>query len=78
MLLGSSFAIANELNIYSYRKPFLLKPFLDEYSKKTNIKFNVLHLKKGMAQRLLSEGKKYKSRYNINSRYIKNNRIKRL
>ena len=44
MLLGSSFAIANELNIYSYRKPFLLKPFLDEYSKKTNIKFNVLHL----------------------------------
>ena len=47
MLLGSSFAIANELNIYSYRKPFLLKPFLDEYSKKTNIKFNVLHLKKG-------------------------------
>ena len=61
MLLGSSFAIANELNIYSYRKPFLLKPFLDEYSKKTNIKFNVLHLKKGMAQRLLSEGKNTKA-----------------
>ena len=55
IMLSSSFA--NELNIYSYRKPFLLKPFLDEYSKQTKIKFNVLHLNKGMAQRLLSEGK---------------------
>ena len=33
IMLSSSFA--DELNIYSYRKPFLLKPFLDEYSKQT-------------------------------------------
>ena len=59
IMLSSSFA--DELNIYSYRKPFLLKPFLDEYSKQTKIKFNVLHLKKGMAQRLLSEGKNTKA-----------------
>ena len=58
-MLSSSFA--KELNVYSYRKPFLLKPFLEVYTKKTNIKFNVLHLNKGMAQRLIAEGRNTKA-----------------
>ena len=49
-------SFAAELNIYSYRKPPLLKPFLDAYSAETGIKFNVVHAPKGLVQRLQAEG----------------------
>ncbi|MGI9525412.1 MAG: Fe(3+) ABC transporter substrate-binding protein [Hyphomicrobiaceae bacterium] len=49
-------ALAKELNVYSHRQPFLIKPFLDAYTKKTGIKFNVAYASKGLAQRLQSEG----------------------
>ncbi|MCE2517661.1 MAG: extracellular solute-binding protein [Alphaproteobacteria bacterium] len=49
-------AIADELNIYSYRQPKLLKPFLDAYSAETGVKFNIVHAPKGLAQRLQAEG----------------------
>lgn len=39
---------AEEVNIYSYRQPFLIKPFLDEFTKKTGITVNVVFAKKGM------------------------------
>ena len=52
---NSSFS--NELNIYSHRQPYLLKPFLDAYTKKTGVKLNVVYASKGLAQRLASEGK---------------------
>lgn len=45
-----------ELNIYSYRKPILLAPFLDAYQAETGVKFNVVHAPKGLVQRLISEG----------------------
>jgi len=48
--------IAAELNVYSYRVPQLLQPFLDAYTEETGTKFNVVHAPKGLAQRLQSEG----------------------
>lgn len=47
---------AEELNIYSHRQPFLIKPFLDAYTKKTGTKINVVYASKGLAQRLAAEG----------------------
>ena len=47
---------AQELNIYSYRKPNLLAPFLDAYQAETAVEFNVVHAPKGLVQRLKSEG----------------------
>ena len=50
-------AYANdEVNVYSYRQPILINPFFDEFTKKTGIKVNVLHAKKGLLERVKSEG----------------------
>ncbi len=50
-------AFANkEVNVYSYRQPILINPFFEEFTKSTGIKVNVLHAKKGLLERLLSEG----------------------
>ena len=51
-----SLTFAAELNIYSYRKPQLLQPFLDAYTEKTGTEFNVVHAPKGLVQRLQAEG----------------------
>ena len=47
---------ASEVNVYSYRQPILIDPFFEEFTKSTGIKVNVLHAKKGLLERLLSEG----------------------
>ena len=52
-----NFLKSEELNIYSHRQPFLINPFLDEFTKKTGITTNVIYSTKGLAQRLRSEGK---------------------
>jgi iron(III) transport system substrate-binding protein len=44
------------VNLYSHRQPFLIKPFLDVFSKISGIKVNVVFAKKGMLQRLKAEG----------------------
>ena len=49
--------VAEALNIYSHRQPFLIQPFLDAFTQKTGIKTNVLYSSKGLAQRLRAEGK---------------------
>ncbi|MBC26575.1 MAG: hypothetical protein CMM41_05120 [Rhodospirillaceae bacterium] len=49
-------ALAAELNIYSHRQPFLIKPFLEAYKNKTGTKINVVYASKGLAQRLQAEG----------------------
>ena len=48
--------MAVELNIYSHRQPFLIKPFLQAFTEKTGIKTNVVYASKGLVQRLLAEG----------------------
>ena len=49
-------ANAKSLNIYSHRQPYLLKPFIDAYTKKTGVQLNVVYSSKGLAQRLAAEG----------------------
>ncbi|PID62796.1 MAG: iron ABC transporter substrate-binding protein [Gammaproteobacteria bacterium] len=46
-----------EVNIYSYRQPFLIQPFLDKFTEETGIKTNVVFAKKGIFERVKSEGK---------------------
>ena len=50
-------ASAAEVNLYSSRQPFLIKPLLDDFTKKTGIKVNMVYLKKGMLERLKAEGR---------------------
>ena len=54
---GNSNAIAAEVNLYSERQPFLMKPLLKAFTDKTGIKVNMVYLKKGMLERLRSEGR---------------------
>ena len=46
----------SEVNLYSYRQPFLIQPMLDAFTKETGIKVNVVYAKKGMLERLKAEG----------------------
>ena len=48
--------LAQELNIYSHRQPFLINPFIEAYEKETGTKVNVVYASKGLAQRLQAEG----------------------
>lgn len=48
--------LADEVNIYSYRQPELIKPLTDAFTDETGIKVNVAYLKKGMVERLQAEG----------------------
>jgi iron(III) transport system substrate-binding protein len=62
MLGGAVFAagpsaMAEEVNLYSSRQPFLMKPLLQAYTKQTGVKVNMVYLKKGMLERLKSEGR---------------------
>jgi len=45
------------VNIYSFRQSFLIKPILDDFTKQTGIKTNVVFAKKGLIERLKREGK---------------------
>lgn len=50
-------ASSNEVNLYSYRQPFLIQPLFDAFTKDTGIKVNVVFAKKGLAERLVREGR---------------------
>lgn len=50
-------AASGEVNIYSYRQEFLLKPLLDAFTEETGIETNVVFAKKGLAERLEREGR---------------------
>ncbi len=49
-------AMAQEVNVYSYRQPELIKPLTDAFSQATGIAVNVAYLDKGMIERLKAEG----------------------
>ena len=63
VFLGLSMGMAanavadGEVNIYSYRQPFLIKPMLNAFTYQTGIKANVVFAPKGMITRLQKEGK---------------------
>ncbi len=48
--------LADEVNIYSSRQPYLVKPLFDAFTSETGIKVNVSFLKKGMIEKLKAEG----------------------
>ncbi len=54
--LISQTAFTKEVNVYSYRKPQLIKPMFDMFTKKTGITVNTVYAQKGMLERLKNEG----------------------
>ncbi|MDQ7069337.1 MAG: Fe(3+) ABC transporter substrate-binding protein [Rhodobacterales bacterium] len=49
-------SFAQEVNVYSYRQPELIKPLMDQFTAQTGIAVNVAFLKKGMIEKLRAEG----------------------
>lgn len=58
MLAGSLGApvAAQELNLYTYREPGLIKPLLDAFTKETGTKVNTIFASSGLEERLKAEG----------------------
>ena len=48
---------AEEVNVYSYRQPFLIKPMFDQFTKETGIKVNTVFAQSGLVERLQNEGR---------------------
>jgi len=58
-LLGSvapAYAAGQEVNVYSYRAPQLIKPLFDIFTAETGITVNLVNAKQGMLERLQREG----------------------
>ncbi|OOF44986.1 iron ABC transporter substrate-binding protein [Rodentibacter rarus] len=55
-LLSTSALAANEVNVYSYRQPYLIEPMLKDFEKDTGIKVNVIFADKGLVERVKQEG----------------------
>ena len=47
---------SGEVNVYSYRQPFLVDPLFEAFTKETGIKVNVVFAKKGLVERMAAEG----------------------
>ena len=58
LILGAAPVFGSEINIYSYRQPFLIQPLTDAFTEQTGIKVNVAYLRKGMIERMKAEGKR--------------------
>ena len=48
---------AAEVNVYSFRQPFLIQPLFDDFTRKTGIKVNMVFAEKGLVERLRQEGR---------------------
>lgn len=46
-----------DVNVYSYRQPFLIEPVFDAFTTETGIKVNTVFAKKGLVERLKNEGR---------------------
>ena len=46
-----------EVNIYSYRQPYLIEPLLKAFTEETGIKTNVIFASKGLIERIQAEGR---------------------
>ena len=54
----SASAFAEDVNVYSYRLPGLVKPLFDAFTAETGINVNIQFLNKGMVEKLKAEGKR--------------------
>lgn len=52
----SNFIAAQEVNVYSSRQPFMIKPVLEDFSEQTGIVVNIVYSKKDMVKQLTREG----------------------
>ena len=57
-LPAATAAMAQEVNVYSYRQPELIQPLMDAFTEDTGIAVNVAFLTKGMVERLQAEGRR--------------------
>src|SRR3990172_12094117 len=46
-----------EVNIYSYRQPYLITPLLKEFTDETGIRVNVIFAEKGLIELIQAEGR---------------------
>src|SRR4029079_1673816 len=53
----ASAAEPGEVNIYSYRQPYLINPLLKEFTDETGIKVNVIYAAHGLIERMQAEGR---------------------
>ncbi|SFR03779.1 Fe(3+) ABC transporter substrate-binding protein [Poseidonocella sedimentorum] len=49
-------AIAEEVNVYSYRQPELIEPLMTAFTEETGVDVNLVYLNTGMIERLKAEG----------------------
>jgi iron(III) transport system substrate-binding protein len=55
-ILAPVAAIADQVNVYSYREPDLIKPLIEDFTKTTGIKVNFIYAKDGLVERMQAEG----------------------
>ena len=53
----ASTAVAQEVNVYSYREPALIQPLMDAFTAQTGVAVNVAFLNKGLIERLRAESR---------------------
>ena len=46
-----------EVNVYSYRQPYLIDPLFKKFTEETGIKVNVIYAEKGLIERMAAEGR---------------------
>ena len=56
LFVTSTVYSAQEVNVYSFRQPFLIEPMMDKFTADTGIKVNILFAKKGLIERVKREG----------------------
>ena len=56
VILFTAPALADEVNVYSYRQPELIDPLTAAFTERTGIAVNTVFLNKGLAERLQAEG----------------------
>ena len=63
-LLSSLFAASiaqaaepGEVNVYSYRQPYLINPLFKAFTEETGTKVNVIFAEKGLIERIAAEGR---------------------
>jgi len=56
-LWGEAAIAGGEVNLYSARQPFLIKPLLEAFTQESGIKVNMVYIKKGMLERIKAEGR---------------------
>ena len=56
-LLPTVAPVLADVNVYSYRQPYLIEPMFEAFTEQTGIKVNTVFAKKGLIERLINEGR---------------------